>query len=674
MSKKSAPFRVPHLVGTYGNHFNRIVPLMDDAAFLFGRDAKCEIVIDHPDVSREHAEIRAIPDGEGWLIRDLDSSNGTTVNGVPIDEHVLEPNDRIKIYKNEYMFVEPEFPTPFLGKGPFRYLDETLAGRLVPIEGNAQEAVVLGIQTTTIGSGDFNDIVIADETVSTNHCKIKNDDGDYVLVDLKSTNGTWVNGEELKSEKTIWAGDEVGVGKVPYRFSFCRRPEPIPRDRSQTSPLMIILLLLGVIIIVLGAFLFALALAALLSDVPPFGPIPKTIVKPLWTSEVKGGISPVTVDLDGDGACEVALAANDKKLFCLDGKDGSLLWSYKTIVPITGLSTLPGKQSRLLLSTEASIRAFDWEGNVLWETPFGSFPGKLVGSPAAAKAQGGPIVLTATTAGSSYVLSGKDGSTLRACGPFAGSFVREPVFAQPRPLEPLSFVTVDYRGVLSNVSNKGGILWENRGPHVPGDPPVIGDLDGDSSIELLVRSRDESSLSVIESRRGRLLHTFRVESKVSCRPVLANLHKGRGLEFVAPLSTGQLAAYRYGMKRTLWITRKIGKRALSSPPAVYDINRDGAHDLLAAYHTGELFIFDGKDGTTLIKVKLEGPATGAVLLADINGDGRLDVVVQLEDGRVSTFTVNRPCPSHANPWPSQWGDSRRSGSPRHKPLKSDLKQ
>ena len=659
-------------MGTYGNHFNRIVPLIDDVAYLIGRDAKCEIVIDHPDVSREHAEIRAIPDG-GWLIRDLDSANGTTVNGVPIDEHALEANDRIKIYKNEYMFIEPEFPAPFLGKGPFRYLDETLAGRLVPIEGNVQEAIVLGIQTTTIGSGDFNDIVIADETVSTNHCKIKNDDGDYVLVDLKSTNGTWVNGEEVKSEKTIWAGDEVGVGKVPYRFSFCRRPEPIPRTRSQTSPLMIILLLLGVVVIVLGAFLFALALAALLSDVPPFGPIPKTIVKPLWTSEVKGTLPPVTVDLDGDGACEIGLASADKKLFCLDGKDGSLLWSYKTMSPITGLSTLPGKQSKLLVATEASIRAFDWEGNVVWETPYGSFPGNIVGAPSAARAQRGLLVLTATTAGWSYVLSGDDGSIVSACGPFAGSFVREPVFAQPSPMEPVSHAIVDYRGVLTNSSNKGGVLWEVKGPFVPGEPPGIGDLDGDGSIEMLLRSRDENSLLVIEGRRGRVLHSFKVDSKVSCRPVLADLHSGRGLEFVAPLTNGQLAAYRYGLKRTLWLSPKVGSRAPTSPPAVFDINRDATHDLLLTNNTGDLFILNGKDGKTLTKEKLLGPATGVILLSDINGDGRLDVVVQLEDGRVCTFTVNRPCPGMSNPWPSQWGDSRRCGSPRHKTLKSDMK-
>jgi hypothetical protein len=51
--------------------------------FLVGRDEGCDLVLDDPKVSREHAEIVA---GAGPLriLRDLGSANGTLVNGQPL--------------------------------------------------------------------------------------------------------------------------------------------------------------------------------------------------------------------------------------------------------------------------------------------------------------------------------------------------------------------------------------------------------------------------------------------------------------------------------------------------------------------------------------------------------------------------------------------------------------
>ncbi|MBK7217495.1 MAG: FHA domain-containing protein [Candidatus Promineofilum sp.] len=47
---------------------------------VIGRDAACEVHLDHPSVSRRHAEIRRQPDGS-FVIRDLGSANGTFVDG-----------------------------------------------------------------------------------------------------------------------------------------------------------------------------------------------------------------------------------------------------------------------------------------------------------------------------------------------------------------------------------------------------------------------------------------------------------------------------------------------------------------------------------------------------------------------------------------------------------------
>ena len=60
-----------------------------------GRLPECDVVVDDPWASRQHARIRRT-DG-GFVLVDLGSTNGTLVNDEPIQEHVLENGDRITI-------------------------------------------------------------------------------------------------------------------------------------------------------------------------------------------------------------------------------------------------------------------------------------------------------------------------------------------------------------------------------------------------------------------------------------------------------------------------------------------------------------------------------------------------------------------------------------------------
>lgn len=58
-----------------------------------GRRPESNIVLADPNVSRAHAEIR--PHGDGFLLIDLGSTNGTKVNGVRIDQRVLQDGDEL---------------------------------------------------------------------------------------------------------------------------------------------------------------------------------------------------------------------------------------------------------------------------------------------------------------------------------------------------------------------------------------------------------------------------------------------------------------------------------------------------------------------------------------------------------------------------------------------------
>jgi hypothetical protein len=61
-----------------------------------GRSRKCDIVLDDPNVSREHAELR--PRGGSWVLTDLGSTNGSSVNGRRIDSPtVVKAGDELEI-------------------------------------------------------------------------------------------------------------------------------------------------------------------------------------------------------------------------------------------------------------------------------------------------------------------------------------------------------------------------------------------------------------------------------------------------------------------------------------------------------------------------------------------------------------------------------------------------
>ena len=62
---------------------------------LIGRHPSCDVVLWSPNVSRRHARLQ-FRDGN-WILRDLESTNGTHVNGVAVGRCELRPGDRLTI-------------------------------------------------------------------------------------------------------------------------------------------------------------------------------------------------------------------------------------------------------------------------------------------------------------------------------------------------------------------------------------------------------------------------------------------------------------------------------------------------------------------------------------------------------------------------------------------------
>jgi hypothetical protein len=66
----------------------------------------------------------------------------------------------------------------------------------------------------TIGRDTSNDIVLADRSVSGHHAVVRYMNGEWVLADLDSRNGTYVNGAAIATETSILEHDVVQFGAV----------------------------------------------------------------------------------------------------------------------------------------------------------------------------------------------------------------------------------------------------------------------------------------------------------------------------------------------------------------------------------------------------------------------------------------------------------------------------
>jgi len=79
---------------------------LEGISTTIGRSTRCNFVLDATSVSRIHAEIRR--ESDGWEIKDLNSSNGTFVDGLRITERKLNGCVVIQVGRVSVLFFAPD--------------------------------------------------------------------------------------------------------------------------------------------------------------------------------------------------------------------------------------------------------------------------------------------------------------------------------------------------------------------------------------------------------------------------------------------------------------------------------------------------------------------------------------------------------------------------------------
>jgi pSer/pThr/pTyr-binding forkhead associated (FHA) protein len=104
---------------------------------------------------------------------------------------------------------------------------------LIAYEGELEgERWILDQQYTTIGRSIDCDVVLPKRQVSRHHAEIERDDGGYLLRDLGSKNGTYVNGEKVQGEPyRLKDGDEIQIA-LYVKLGFVGADATVPLELS----------------------------------------------------------------------------------------------------------------------------------------------------------------------------------------------------------------------------------------------------------------------------------------------------------------------------------------------------------------------------------------------------------------------------------------------------------
>lgn len=182
-----------HLLQWVDNDQIKRVSLANDG-LVIGRDPAVAVSLVTSQVSWHHALISCV--SGDYFISDLNSTNGTTIN-----EERLVPDSPVRLSSSDVIKIG-EFLLDYIA---IPGVNGSLPTRELLVEGRRTADVLL------VGRAQKCDVVLPYPDVSWEHARISRRARGWVIQDLGSRNGTWVN-EQRITESVVYTGDRIRIG------------------------------------------------------------------------------------------------------------------------------------------------------------------------------------------------------------------------------------------------------------------------------------------------------------------------------------------------------------------------------------------------------------------------------------------------------------------------------
>jgi pSer/pThr/pTyr-binding forkhead associated (FHA) protein len=231
MSSAGAPPTGPRLENSAGH----VYPLKPGLNRV-GRE-NADILILDKTVSRYHALVVYDEERHLFSVEDAGSSNGTRVNDAPLParaSHQLNDGDEISFGTTKFKLdtgdpITPGDKTRVMSSDSSQRIEITMppdegpaTGRLTLQRGKGPQEVMLSPGTVSIGRLPDNQICLnGDRYASGHHAQIVIEESIFRLIDVGSTNGSFLNGLRLTTNESIAMsdGDEIMIGSTVFQFN-----------------------------------------------------------------------------------------------------------------------------------------------------------------------------------------------------------------------------------------------------------------------------------------------------------------------------------------------------------------------------------------------------------------------------------------------------------------------